>query len=213
MKYFGLDLTGSARPSGYAVLDGTGALADVGVCVTDDEICALVARHGARTVAIDCPLGLPAGLCCLEASCECAASAPDGVRASERAVRGAGLWPVRHDETHDHPRDGVSRHRAAAPAGGGGRARLEVYPFATKATLFGRLMPKKTTPKGARWLRERLSALVPGLAGVPRALTHDELDAVVAASTALLLDRGEAVALGDDAEGAIVVPSARGAPR
>ena len=206
--YFGLDLTGSSRPSGYAVLDAGAQLLDVGLVATDDEIAALVERSGAATVAIDAPLGLPAGLCCLEASCACAPSKPPGIRASELAVRGRG-YGLYHTTKRSIIRTMVYRGIALRRAfEARGLRVLEVYPYATKAALFGRRMPKKTTREGVRWLRERLAARVGGLDASDGSLTHDELDAVVAAYTALLLDRDEAEPLGDPSEGAIIVPMA-----
>ncbi len=205
----GLDLTGSARPSGYAALDAGGALLDVGLVGDDDEIAALAGRFAATTVAIDAPLGLPEGLCCLEASCACAPVRAPGIRASELAVRGLG-YGLYHTTKRTIIRSmvyrGIALRRRLEAQG---LLVLEVYPYATKVALFGRPIPKKTTLAGARWLRERVETLVPGVADVSRRLTHDELDAILAAYTALLLARGEAVALGDEAEGAIVVPHAR----
>jgi predicted nuclease with RNAse H fold len=160
-------------------------------------------------VAIDAPLGLPEGLCCLEASCPCASARSPGIRESEIAVRGLG-YGLYHTTKRTIIRAMVYRGIAL-------RRRLEarglrvreVYPYATKVALFGRPIPKKTTRAGARWLREHVETLVPGVAAIRRDLTHDELDAIIAAYTALLLDRGEAVALGNEAEGTIVVPRAR----
>ncbi|GAG46451.1 unnamed protein product, partial [marine sediment metagenome] len=46
----------------------------------------------------------------------------------------------------------------------------------------------------------------PGLAGVGRALGHDELDALVAAYTARLFAAGQAEELGEELEGTICLP-------
>jgi predicted nuclease with RNAse H fold len=207
--YFGLDLTGSARPSGYAVLDASARLDDVGLVATDADIITLVERSGATTVAIDAPLGLPAGLCCLEASCPCAPWATPGIRASELAVRARG-YGLYHTTKRSIIRTMVYRGIALRRTFEARDLRvLEVYPYATKAALFGRPIPKKTTPEGRRWLRERLATRVANLDGLARPLNHDELDAIAAAYTAVLLDRGEAEPLGDPTEGAIVVPTTK----
>jgi predicted nuclease with RNAse H fold len=204
--YLGIDLAGPVRASGYAVLDGSAALLDVGLVGDDAAIFALVERSGARTIAIDCPLGLPAGLDCLDPSHPCAPSSPKGIRESELAVRalGYGLYFTTKKTII----------RAMAERGMALRSELEalglrvieVYPYATKCQLFGKGMPKKTTPDGVRWLRDRLAPLVPGLDAVARTLTHDELDAIVAAYTAVLYASDGAVALGNEVEGTIVVP-------
>ena len=205
----GLDLTGSARPSGYAVLDARAALLDAGLAGADDEIAALLERTRATVVAIDAPLGLPEGLCCLEASCPCAPARAPGIRESEIAVRSLG-YGLYHTTKRTIIRAmvyrGIALRRRLEARG---LRVLEVYPYATKVALFGRPIPKKTTRAGARWLRERVETLVPGVVAIRRDLTHDELDAVIAAYTALLYARGEAAALGNEAEGTIVVPAAR----
>ena len=207
--HFGLDFASPAHISGYAVLDAAASLLDVGLAGDDAEIIALIERSGARTVAIDCPLGLPAGLDCLDPAHPCSPVSPKGIRESELAVRalGYGLYfTTKKTIIRAMAERGIAlRHTLEARD----LRVLEVYPYATKRVLFGASIPKKTTPEGLRWLRERLTPLVPTLDAVTRDLTHDELDAIVAAYTALLSARGEAVALGNEAEGTIVVPKAR----
>ncbi len=205
-RYFGLDLTAGRRASSYATLGADGMLVDVGLLGSDDEIVARIVASGAATVAIDCPLSLPLGMCCLDAACACAPANTPGTRACERAVRALG-YSIYYTTKRTFIRAMTERGIALAA-----RMRamsldvIEVYPYATKAALFGKALPPKTKAAGRDWLRAQLDPLVPQLASVERTLTHDELDAVVCAYTALLLDRGEASALGDAAEGAIVVP-------
>lgn len=212
MTYVGLDLSGRARASGYAVLDARASLLASGLCGDDAEIIKLVERSGAGTVAIDCPLGLPAGLCCLESTCPCEPANAPGIRASELAVRARG-YGLYHTTKRSIIRPlvyrGIELRRTLEACG---LRVLEVYPYATKAALFGRRMPKKSTAEGRRWLAGLLAPLVPGTAALAVA-THDELDAVVAAYTALLFDRGDAEALGNDREGCIVVPRVVAAAR
>ncbi len=204
----GIDFAGPSRTSGYALLDTSGALLDVGLIGDDAAILDLIDRFAPATVAIDCPLGLPAGLDCLDPACACAPTSPKGIRESELAVRalGYGLYFTTKKTIIRAMADRGIAFRRTMEAGG---ARvIEVYPYATKRILFGtKKMPKKTTPEGAAWLRDQLTAIVPDLAHVARTLTHDELDAITAAYTALLFARGEAMALGNAAEGAIVVPA------
>ena len=204
--YFGLDFASPGHTSGYCVLDATGALLDIGLAGDDAEIIALIERSGARMVAVDCPLGLPAGLDCLDPAHSCTATSPKGFRESELAVRalGYGLYfTTKKTIIRAMAERGIALRRTLESSG---LRVLEVYPYATKCILFGKKMPKKTTPEGVAWLRDRVAAIIPGVAAIPRALTHDELDAAVAAYTALLYARGEAIALGNEAEGTIVVP-------
>ncbi len=94
---------------------------------------------------------------------------------------------------------------------GRGHEVIEVYPYASKVRLFGLPIPKKVTKAGRQWLRQRLEGLVPGLREYGRPLSHDELDAIVAAYTAYLHGQGQAEAVGDCEEGFIYVPGARAA--
>ncbi len=206
--YFGLDFASHGRISGYCVLDDAGTLLNIGLAGDDAEIIALIERSGARTVAIDCPLGLPAGLDCLDPAHSCAPTSPKGIRESELAVRalGYGLYfTTKKTIIRAMTERGIALRRTLEARG---LRALEVYPYATKCILFGKKMPKKTTTEGVTWLRNNLTTIIPTLADIPRALTHDELDAATAAYTALLHARGQATALGNEAEGAIIVPNA-----
>lgn len=206
--YLGIDLTSSAaRPSGYAVLDEGARLAEVGSVATDPEILRLAHRCRPRLVAIDAPIGLPKGLCCLEESCPCRPAAPDGKRACEREVarRGIGLFfTTKRSIIKGMVYRAIELRRRFEDEG---MRVLEVFPYASKVLLFGRPLPRKTTAEGLAYLRGRLEALVDGLSA-RGPLTHDELDAVVAAYTAYLKDQGRAEEVGDPVEGAICLPRA-----
>ena len=173
--YFGLDFASPGHTSGYCVLDATGPLLDIGLAGDDAEIIALIERSGARTVAIDCPLGLPAGLDCLDPSHPCTATSPKGIRESELAVRALGYglyYTTKKTIIRAMAERGIALRRTLESSG---LRVLEVYPYATKCILFGKKMPKKATPEGVAWLRDRVTTIVPTLADIPRALTHDEI--------------------------------------
>ena len=90
--YLGIDLTSSEmKPTACAVLSGDGSLAYIGFETTDSEILGLAGRWRPRTVAIDAPLGLPRGMCCLEESCDCQSSSPSKGRACEREMAARGI--------------------------------------------------------------------------------------------------------------------------
>ncbi len=82
---------------------------------------------------------------------------------------------------------------------------LEVYPFASFVTLLGGRPPRKMTAAGRA---ARLRALeLAGVSAVPSvAVTHHALDAIVAAYTAWAWHHGQGSAVGDPAEGLIVLP-------
>ncbi len=207
MSYLGIDLASSpARASAYALLGEEGSLRGVGALGTDQEILLLAKRARPSLVAIDAPLGLPRGMCCLESSCSCVSQAADGLRAAEREMiaRGFGLFRTTKKSIIK-----ALVYRGIALRGlldGAGLRVLEVYPYASKVILFGRSLPKKTTAEGRAFVRARLEALIPGLARVGGALGHDELDALVAAYTARLAATGRAEELGEELEGTIWLP-------
>jgi len=208
--YLGIDPTcASRRPSAFAVLDDQGSLRDLGLAREDGDILALARRWRPRYLAIDAPLSLPQGMCCLEESCPCAAASPDGLRAAERVLlkEGIGLFRTTKRSIIKAMVYRAMRLRRALEERG--CAVVEVYPYASKVRLFGRPIPRKTTKAGRQWLHERLERLVPGLAEHGRPLSHDELDAIVAAYTAYLHGQGQAEAVGDPREGVIYVPRAR----
>ena len=72
-KVVGIDLAGSEkRPTGICILEGSQAR--VSVVHTDEEIFQAVGED-AQAVAIDAPLSLPYGRCCLKDDCRCAGQA------------------------------------------------------------------------------------------------------------------------------------------
>jgi predicted nuclease with RNAse H fold len=209
VPYLGLDLaSASRRPSAFAVLDDQGKLHDLGLVREDDDILALARRWRPRYLAIDAPLSLPEGMCCLEGSCPCAPASPDGLKAAERALlnEGIGLFrTTKRSIIKAMVYRAIGLRRALEEQG---YAVMEVYPYASKVRLFGRPIPKKTTKAGRQWLRQRLEGLVPSLREHERPLSHDQLDAIVAAYTAYLHGQGQAEAVGDPQEGVIYVPKA-----
>lgn len=197
--YLGVDLSSSAtRPSGYAVLDGQARLRSVGLVRTDEEVLSLASRRRPRLVALDAPLSWASGLDSKGRQCELQL-AHEGI-GTFRTTRRTIIRPL------------IERGIALAAAmRERGLEVIEVYPYGSKVRLFGRGIPKKTTADGRAWLRGRLEALIPGLADHEGPLTHDELDAVVAAYTLLLRDRGLSEEVGDVAEGFICLPLRRSA--
>ena len=192
--YLGVDLASSAaRPSGYAVLDERTRLRAVGLVTSDEEILSLASRWHPCLVALDAPLSWP--------------SARESTgRESELQLAREGIGTFR-TTSRTIIRPLVERGMALSGAmREQGLAVIEVYPYGSKVRLFGQRIPKKTTAPGRAWLRGRLEALIPRLADRQDPLTHDELDAVVAAYTALLRDRGQAEEVGDPAEGLICLP-------
>ena len=210
--YLGIDPTTSeSKPSGCAVLDGSAALIYVGRVSTDAEIISLSQRWSPEVVAIDSPLFLPRGLCCLDEDCShpCCNVWAGEKMVAERELYRQGIrlyWTTRKTFIKAMIYRSMELRRTLEAQG---ISVIEVYPHASKVRLFRCPIPKKTTKAGRQWLQERLEGLVPCLSEHGRLLSHDELDAVVAAYTAYLHGQGQAEAVGDREEGVIYVPRAR----
>jgi predicted nuclease with RNAse H fold len=85
MNFIGLDLTASPRKkTACAVLDAGLHLRDQVLLGGDEEIVAFAEVYRPALTAIDAPLGLPSGLCCLEETCSCQ---PVSVRKGRRCER------------------------------------------------------------------------------------------------------------------------------
>ena len=207
MRIIGLDLTGSPeKGTAFAVLTKEMDIVAKGFVTSDEEIIALAAEQRAALVAIDAPLGLPLGLCCLEESCACRPISSRKGRKCERELSALGIGC--YYTTKRSIIKGMV-YRAIALKGkleGRGFTVIEVYPYASRVRLFGKL-PRKTTAAGRRVLQERLRRLIPAIPSPQESLLyHDTLDALLAAYTGALYIKGQTEALGDPAEGLLHIP-------
>lgn len=205
--FIGIDLTSSPkRPSACVGLDEKLRLVFYELLSSDGDILGAIESHRPGIVAIDAPLGLPKGLCCLEESCSCQAQLTGKGRICERELSRRGI-PCYYTTKKSIIKNmvyraiGLKREIAAR-----GCQVIEVYPYATKVRLFGKPIPRKSTPEGISFLRERLAQLMPQLTPYLPQLDHDLCDALIAAYTAYLYAHGEAEAVGDVEEGAICLP-------
>lgn len=205
-RFLGIDLTSSAnKPSAYAILDSDLHVAALGFLSSDGEIVAAVDKAQPAVVAIDAPLSLPRGLCCLEESCSCRELLPLKARACERELRDRYGIPSYYTTKKSLIKAMVYRAIALRhELGRHGHLVIEVYPYATKVRLWGAI-PRKTTPAGLEFLRERLAALIPGLAP-ERVQHHDLADALIAAYTGYLHHRHMTEAMGHPEEGLLFIP-------
>ncbi len=208
MTFVGIDLTSSAaRPSAIAVLGVDSRIISLDFPNTDNEIIATIGRTLPLLIAIDAPLSLPLGLCCLKEDCPCQQASQLKGRVCERLL--AQLGAPCFFTTKKSIIRGMAE-RAIALKGvlfRRGYEVIEVYPYATKVRLFGKPIPKKTTPEGLDFLKRHLSRLIPSLATHLERLNHDLCDAILAAYTAYLYHQGSADAIGDPEEGVIIIPS------
>ena len=204
--FIGIDLTSSPkRPTACVGLDDKLHLIFDDLVSGDADILESIASYRPRIVAIDAPLGLPKGLCCLEESCSCQPLAPAKGRACERELSRRGIpsyYTTKRSIIKNMVYRAISLTREIDARG---CEVIEVYPYATKVALFGRSIPSKSKPSGISFLRQRLAQLMPQLTAYLPRFNHDLCDALIAAYNAYLYARGEAEAVGDLEEGAICV--------
>ncbi len=198
----GIDLAGlPTRETGIAVLRA-GHLELLTTAGNDEAIMAFVALAGVNgTIAINAPLSLPRGRCCLEDNCPCRHDPGTRSRALEREllrlripILATGLIKVL----------GQRGLHLAVTIRQAGWEPLEVYPYAT-LRLLGLPTTGKRTQLGRRRIHNALQSLVPGL-DHPDASEH-QLDAVACALTAHLWRTGQTRTVGDPSEGLMVIPA------
>jgi len=213
MKYptfFGIDLTSTeAKPSACLGLDSKSQLVYLGFLTENRDIVALLNFYSPQVVAIDAPLSLPLGLCCLEESCPCKPKSPRKNRQCEHELRQQGI-PCYPTSKRTFVKDLIYRGielktRIGCEVKQVGQV-IEVYPFASKVRLFGKNIPRKTTKQGISFSRDKLEDILPDLKPYSNMLEHDFCDAAVAAYTALLHYQKKVYVLGNSEEGVIVIP-------
>jgi len=207
--FFGIDLTSTeAKPSACLGLDSKSQLVYLGFLIKNRDIVNLLDFYSPQVIAIDAPLSLPLGLCCLEESCSCQPKFPRKNRQCDQELRRQGI-PCYPTSKKTFIKDLIYRGielktsigREVKQAG----QVIEVYPFASKVRLFGKTMPLKTTKQGMNFLRDKLGEILPSLKPYLDMFDHDLYDAAVAAYTALLHHQNRVEALGSSEEGVIFI--------
>jgi len=180
--------------------------------VTDDDILAEVARRRPAVIALDAPLTLPGPVAAALAGAPWSGHDSPYTRAAERdpiwRTLGARPLPVSFlGGLTFRAIPLAARLRAALPDA----TVIEVFPTATLQALgvrhTGDGRGAKTSVEARRATHVALSVWVTGLPALEDGdpLDADALDAVAAALTAAAFARGAYVAVGDAAEGCIIV--------
>ena len=196
----GVDLRSGPRyPTGVAVMSLDRRLRLLRTVRTDEEIKAAVERFHPAVIAIDAPLGLPEGRCCVDPACECARFGI--MRAVDRACAAAGYRPY---PSLLPSMVGLTLRGTALGARllAAGHEVVEVYPGMAQDILG---IPRKRL--GLAGLR--LGLFRAGVRGLPRRrrVTHDELDAVTCALVAALHIEGATERLGPGVPVPLVFPA------
>ena len=205
--FLGVDLASvEAKPSACVGLDSGLNFIYSGFSYQDLDILRVVSRHSVRLVAIDAPLSLPEGLCCLEEGCSCYPMAEVKGRRCERELARLGI-PCYFTTKKSIIKAMVYRGvRLKAKLEAMGYEVIEVYPYASKVCLFGKNIPRKTKLAGLTFLRQRISLLLPSIAAYVDEFNHDLCDAAIAAYTAFLHWQGKTELVGEVEEGTICLP-------
>jgi len=208
--FAGIDLTCKPnKPSAYALLGADLRVLSLDFLHTDSNIIAAVERDQPTLVAIDAPLSLPRGLCCLKEDCHCQPAFKAKGRLCERELARQGI-PSYFTTKKSIIGEMVNRAIGLkTELLGRGYEVIEIYPYASKVRLWGKPPFKKTTPKGLRFLIDRLSFTIPDIVKYEAKLNHDLCDAAIAAYTAYLRHQGQTEPIGDKAEGLIYIPSSK----
>jgi len=207
LTVFGIDLTSTETKSSACLgLDGKLQLVYLGFLARDSDIIDITNFYSPEIIAIDAPLSLPMGLCCLEENCPCQPKFHRKNRQCDQKLRQQGIpcYPTTK-ETFIKPLiyRGIGLKNKLCQMG---FKVIEVYPYASKARLFGKNMPRKTTAQGIAFLKARLEKLLPGLKPYLSMFDHNLCDAAIAAYTAFLHCQNMADAVGNEEEGLIFIP-------
>jgi len=194
-KFVGIDLAGSdKRPTGICLLEGNQA--KVFVLYTDEEILRAI-QDDVSAVAIDAPLSLPKGRCCLRDDCECSGRAH--FRVCDLALRKMGVkfFPITLGPMRKLTLRGIALKNKMEVKG---LRVFETYPGAAQ-DLWG--IPRQ---KDLRGLQQGLKHF--NLRGnwLDRKVTADELDALTCALVAREELKGKAISIGDPEEGLMIIP-------
>ncbi len=196
MKILGIDLAGvENRDSGVCLLDEE-LNAEVFSLKSDDEIISLIMKTRPDVIAIDAPLSIPLGRCCLRDKCSC--KNKGHLRECDRALLKMKIkfFPVTLGPMRKLTERGM---RLKEIIEGKGFKVIEVYPGGAQDMLG---IPRKK--KGIDELRKGLLKM--GIKGISKVKSHDELDAVTSALVGKMFFEDDYLALGNPEEGLIIMP-------
>jgi predicted nuclease with RNAse H fold len=195
VSILGLDLAASPRrPTGFCHLRGR--YVGVGHLFSDEDIFAMVETATPHLIAIDAPLALPSGRCCLRDTCACAGTTHFRVSDHELRRLGIRFFPMTLGPMRQLTQRGMQL-KAALEAKE--IAVIETYPGAAQ-DIWG--IPRQRDVAG---LRRGLSRF--GLQGLKRSERSPHvLDAVTCALVGKLYLDGSAWSIGSPDEALMILP-------
>jgi predicted nuclease with RNAse H fold len=191
----GLDLAGSPRrPTGFCALRGRRV--SVGHLFSDEDIFATVQTVAPHLIAIDAPLALPTGRCCLLNTCVCAGTTHFRISDYELRRLGIRFFPMTLGPMRQLTQRGIQLKTALEDRG---FAVIETYPGAAQ-DIWG--IPRQRDVAG---LRRGLSRF--HLHGLSRSEQSPHvLDAVTCALVGRLYLEGRAWSIGSPDEALMILP-------
>lgn len=201
----GIDLTGNeAKPSGWAVLNGCRAITK-SIC-NDEELIQESLKYNPKVISIDSPLSYPEGRDCTNPDCECRKY---GItRYCERLLSsfGIGVYPCLIPSMEKLTNRGIKIAKKFRDLG---VEVIESYPGVAQDILSIR-----RKQNGLEHLKNSYKNF--GISGdylTEQKISHDELDAISSALVGLFYLNNQYVALGNDKENFLIVPSVAPAPK
>jgi uncharacterized protein len=191
----GLDLAGSPRrPTGFCILRSRRV--SVGHLFSNGDIFETVQTAAPQLIAIDAPLALPAGRCCLRDTCVCAGTTHFRVSDHELRRLGIRFFPMTLGPMRQLTQRGMQLKSALEDRG---FAVIETYPGAAQ-DIWG--IPRQRDVAG---LRRGLSRF--RLQGLSRSEQSPHvLDAVTCALVGRLYLEGSAWGIGSPDEALMILP-------
>ncbi len=189
------------RATGFCLLERNQA--NVSVLHTDDEILRAVGK-GVQVAAIDAPLSLPRGRCCLRDDCICAGKAHFRVCDLELRAMKIKFFPITLGPMRKLTDRGLKLKKMLEQMG---IEVFETYPGAAQDIW---KIPRQKNPEG---LKRGLSRFKVGGNWEGGEVTKDELDALTCALVAREYLRGKTMVIGDPEEGLMVLPRRGGGQR
>lgn len=204
----GVNLRAFAKsPSTVVKLDGNLRSICVGTFYEDEELFQVVDALHPQVIAIGTPLTLPAGLCCLEPTCECDFECQEAKgRQFELELSQMGVscfFTSKRTVVRDLIYRGLDLYHRLSDMGA---QVIEVYPHATKKILFGDKVSREHVTGALYFMNKELSRLIPGLNHDSSDLDRNTWHAVLNAYTGFLHLNNATDTLGNPTEGVLVIP-------
>ncbi|MGQ9718556.1 MAG: DUF429 domain-containing protein [Nitrososphaerales archaeon] len=200
MKSFGIDLAGvETRDSGVCILNDR-SKAEAFTLRDNNEIIDCAIKSEPTIIAIDAPLSLPFGRCCLKDTCLCRNKSHLRYCDRELLKMKIKFFPITLGPMRKLTERGMGLKKMLESEG---FRVIEVYPGGAQDILS---IPRKQ--KGLDELKKGLIKI--GIKGISRVTSDHELDAVTSALVGKMYIEDDYLAVGDPEEGLIIMPKKRG---